>query len=735
MEQIANTWMKQQPQHPQDTIKKGDVLRGQIVKRGENQEAVVRVNGKQVNVQFEEGIPKEDKVTLQITGKDGDTVRVRAVESASREATKPSPQNESITQALKQAGVEKPSPDFIKAVKTLRHHHIPLTKETVQELKAFLSSADGRVNNEKMVSVQAAAAKKIPITEQNLRFVNESLHGSGLKDVIATYAGENKENINAGQMEKMIQQAVQQAAASIDKRGAETEESNAKTTDRRVELLRTLLQTVKSEPNLQSFIDQLEKDLQSSLSAGKQTNTETSSPYQDTRKEMMQGLSQPMREELLKGTEEAAKLLRDGKELASRQQLHHVLVDMEKRMSHSEPNLAADRVPAEVYTGPVNTGQAKSKLILETRVTNKLIEITNEFQSVKKDTAKILDQSVRLLEQKPSAPQAKQILEGAIKQLDRTILKSEMMLYADMKTEKSMLAASSQLREAHNLLQKGNIEAARSILQKVKQQVDTWSVQMSERKVRHIVAGQVTKASEITVPTAAKQVMQQAQLIQHEPGARPVFELIRSLGLNREGELGSMLLAGRKSADGESQAMQQHNLKEALLQAVKVEEGNSRIQQANQALSNLSGQQLLSKADHPTSQPQLLFNLPVPLKDNESASLQVYVQSRQSGERVDWENCSLYFLIDTPSLGETGIAIQVQNRQLSITLNNDQQGFDSRMKPLVEKAVHSISELGYHIQDIRFRPFSPIKTSDKEVEEKAEQKRAIFTEEGFDYKI
>ncbi len=57
---------------------------------------------------------------------------------------------------------------------------------------------------------------------------------------------------------------------------------------------------------------------------------------------------------------------------------------------------------------------------------------------------------------KNAYPQAKQMLETTISKLDNAILKSDMMLFTDMKTEKQLMNASTQLAEAKKLLAKGD---------------------------------------------------------------------------------------------------------------------------------------------------------------------------------------------------------------------------------------------------------------------------------------
>src|SRR5690606_40345338 len=99
----------------------------------------------------------------------------------------------------------------------------------------------------------------------------------------------------------------------------------------------------------------------------------------------------------------------------------------------------------------------------------KLSQAAIDFKAVQRDITNSLRTAESLIRQAPI--QARPSLESAIKQLDNAILKSEFMLYTDMKTEKQLLQASSQLHEARKLLNRGERGQASEIIHQVRQTV------------------------------------------------------------------------------------------------------------------------------------------------------------------------------------------------------------------------------------------------------------------------
>src|SRR5690606_3435545 len=133
--------------------------------------------------------------------------------------------------------------------------------------------------------------------------------------------------------------------------------------------------------------------------------------------------------------------------------------------------------------------------ILVTTITKKLSQAAIDFKAVQRDITNSLRTAESLIRQAPI--QARPSLESAIKQLDNAILKSEFMLYTDMKTEKQLLQASSQLHEARKLLNRGERGQASEIIHQVRQTVEKIMFQPSEQRVKHFVSDELMRLEEI----------------------------------------------------------------------------------------------------------------------------------------------------------------------------------------------------------------------------------------------
>jgi hypothetical protein len=209
-----------------------------------------------------------------------------------------------------------------------------------------------------------------------------------------------------------------------------------------------------------------------------------------------------------------------------------------------------------------------------------------------------------------------------------------------------------------------------------------------------------------------------------------MFEMVRNLGLNRDSEVAQFLASGREQ---QQQEASQRNLKTTLMQLAQDSDEESRVQKlANQALSNITGQQLMSRSDQQGNLQSLYFQLPLLLQEKVD-NLQVFVNSRNENEQVDWENCSLYFLMETPKMGEIGILVSATERQIAVTLKSDKTDFESKMKPLVDLATERLTEIGYVVKGITY---SKLKNEVKQGNETdTHDQQPIFGEKGFDYKI
>ncbi|KZM58470.1 hypothetical protein A3Q36_02665 [Geobacillus stearothermophilus] len=425
----------------------------------------------------------------------------------------------------------------------------------------------------------------------------------------------------------------------------------------------------------------------------------------------------------------AMELKEKGRELAARQTVLKTLNEIEASL----PSVPTDR---SLDVDSLFDGAWQAALSLESKqffvqtVTKKMAQAALDFKTVKRDVMRQLETVAQVAENKSPAArlQATSMLEMAIKQLDNAILKSDIMLFTDMVMEKQLMKASSALAEAKKRLRQGDAAGARNIVNEVKNMLANIVFKPSEAKVKHFVRmqGETTADSSKAFLEQVNQVMQPPA---DGPSARHVFDTIRRLGLMHEYEAAERLVL-----KGNEEESALPNIKKVLLRLAQ--SGNESVaRQAEQALTNLTGQQLLNKWDGMMGWQSFFFTLPL-LWQHEVRNVNVYVNARQDGERIDWENCQLYFLLETKKLGDLGILLQANERNLSITLRNDRDDFAQKAAPFIEMAKKRLEEIGYHVKAINVDKLTN-ETKREEEEKRAPSIRPYgsFTERGYDFTI
>ncbi|MGO4887011.1 hypothetical protein ACJ2A9_04565 [Anaerobacillus sp. MEB173] len=745
-------------------LRQGEVYQATVKEHKGSNEAILSIRGRDVHAKFEGNIPSGDRVTIQVGETREQVVQVRTIaEHHQLPNSKPVPiasETMDVNRVLRNLGAgTNQSAELRQSAQALLDKGIPLTKETVQELRMFLNEAKG-TSEQKVNTVQAVANKRLEVTHNHLRSVHEALNGRPLNQVLTDLAKEIDPKFEVGgndrrstegvrqseqrpsevvrqsvQREPNLGQAMDQVReqvvnnSRVDQETARQVEKaviEAKSTDiRPSEIVKQAVEQLQREANFQKAIEQVRSQL---------TN---------------QFIDQEMAEQIGKVTDQAQQLQQQGRELAARQQVMQMLTQIEQELVTKEqiqPNNIDFRPTADAQQQYQNneliqSQQLNSKDLIVNRITEKLSQAAIDFKDLKREITRNLDNVERFIQQfrTNSYPQVKPMLESTINKLDNAILKSEMMLLTDMKTEKQLMQASSQLADAKKLLSKGDYRSAEKIVNEVKGMLERLNFKPSETKVMHFIR----ESQNTEQRPAPQQLLQQFEetsrmTTSQEPSARQTFEMIRSLGLNRDSEVGQ-LLASREQGQQEAN---QRNMKSVLMQLLQNEELQGRAsEQAKQALSNITGQQLLSKSDHANHLQTMMFNLPILLKE-QPENLQIYVNSRNKGEEVDWENCSLYFLIETKKLGEVGIMVNVIDRKLSLTLKNDMPLFKEKMEPLADHCKDQLKEVGYIIAGINFTKMTATKPNIKaessqqlSPSEHSAKQTATYTKKGFDYKV
>ncbi|MBB6445142.1 hypothetical protein [Bacillus benzoevorans] len=415
----------------------------------------------------------------------------------------------------------------------------------------------------------------------------------------------------------------------------------------------------------------------------------------------------------------------------------------------------------------VHTQQAvPAKKIIVTEITKRLAGLAADFKKEQRSISLNLEQLAKSTNSKQNRATAKQTLENTIHKLNQVILKSDMMLYADMETEKHLLTASSRLAEAGGLIEKGNLAETKAIVQEIKGLIDKIQFKPANVKIMHFTEDLLKQSLprqntlKQTIKTQIEQAVKPPAIKQ--PSARQIFENIKALGLTHELDAAANLLQPKQEQlsrlnaslkqdpertvlpldpqtkhNAMQQSEQELNLKAALIKFLQSESSyTSSGHDAEQTIAHLTGQQLLNKSEA-TGMQQLYLQLPL-LLNNKMENIKVYVSSEKQGETLDWENCSLYFVLETKKMGEIGIMVHVQNRQLSLTFKNDQELFQAKMEPLTGAALERLQEIGYHTGAIQYGAFtnSTMPTGEQPTSAASETRKApAAVKKGFDFSI
>lgn len=771
----------------------GDVHSVVIKERTSPNEAKVVMKGQELTVAFDGPLPTEDRAMVEVTRQNENNGQL-TVKLLSNSKTAASTQT--VDDVLKKSDFDPAAnPDLKEAAKQIMARGGTVSKDTLQTIQDFLKNDTGSVAD-KLTTIKVMQQKNLAFTNVQLHAVNTALHGEGLTDSLQSLLDGPIEFINepalghsSTKSESTLEQAISQlkngrgqvdlldrviavldpvkdasAIAAIKKalqiqqagkdriiqalqdpalKGAVEQESSLSTTI-------ALLKTQQLSPSVVTAIQdamKLEKigaaRLEQALS-GLLAENETAEPsprlIQIQKEPSMEKVLQSVRSLLDGGSlqeldlsglqsayDKATQLAGQGRELAARKELAAAINVLQERYPQLQKAVDETRLSkAEQYAinEAVQTLKFSSKNILVTEITKKLSQLAIDFKQMRREVSRNLDSASRLIEanKQANSGSAKQLLDASISKLDKAILKGDYMLYTDMATEKKLLSASSQLAEARNLLTKGNYPEANQIVKEVKGIVDQLNFKPADNRVKHFISAQDLLDPKSMLEKAVRPYPDQ------ERGARSIFESVKSLGLTHEMDAAKALVEKQETSP---------NLKSILLQLLEANDGQPKAA-AEHALASITGQQLVNKQDS-TGMQNLYMQLPL-LLNKQVENVKVFVNSQKKGEAIDWENCSLYFVLETKKLGEVGISISAVNRNLSITFKNDQASLQQDLEPLTTHAKENLQEIGYNVGAIQFKPLATgaeidTTTNSNDAEKPAAAYPATFTEKGYDFTI
>lgn len=726
-------------------LKEGGTYHATVKEKLPNNEALVQIKGQEMKVKVDGALPNTGKVLLQVTDMKQE---IPVVKATANQVNANQPQNVKPQQAVLSDGVRQ-------AVQLLQDNHIPITKETINNIKTYMEKGPG-TPEQKLETIAQMAGKKLEFTPSQINAAHESLHGKPFGHILQDIAEElNHDYKNQTRQQDSTQGKVAEVLAKLEQlvkdpaksaiiqQLAKALQQGESPQNVARELLSKLAVELKNNPQLAKIVSNVLQatvevrvptsslattDMSESIiqQAAKQIKTvpNLTNVIQFLKDSTGQDEWTGAQKELLQAAIGKAEQFQSaGRELAARQELATALTQLETQQPQQAQKQEAEttyRFNSEILAAvPV-----ESRDLIVTTISKKLSQAALDFKAVQRDIRNALQTTESLMKQAPL--QARPPLETAIKQLDNAILKSDFMLYTDMGTEKKLLQSSSQLHEARKLLAKGEFAKASEIVHQVKTTVEKLMFQPSDVRMKHYVSNELLQLEQPSLGRQLTHVVEEPlQALRQEPTARHALEYMRSLGLSYDSDIAHRLVAGESAkADADT------TLKNLLLKLAQTEGNNQTSQKAEQALQNVTGQQLMSKSDS-TGLQTMLFSLPIVLQD-QVENVKVFLKSNNSGQKIDWENCSLYFLLETKKMGDVGIMLTAVDRTLSLTLKNDQHGFKERMLPLAEKAKGRLEEIGYKMGALQFTTL----TEAIKPEKKAEPvKQPAMSERGYDFSV
>lgn len=605
---------------------------------------------------------------------------------------------------------------------------------TADSLLAIYKTINGTLANPVQVQVPSSSSTLFPVST-NTSIVSSaqsaSIHannaGPALQDLVQTILqrwGQSVGESVSGLVEEVaakLESSPDLIATQSDSATGNTTAQQQEKTDKTDKAFQTMRQHLEKNSNLSEAIYRM-KELVPSL------DPEQASQWEDT----IQSLR---RLQLTGSADKGQELLQQFLQEGSGQAAVSPRVDTSSN--------ADDRLDT-VYSTAAAAGQSglAARSILVTEVTKRLSQATQDFRTLKRDITRNLNQIAELARStaRNVFPQVQVALDASIDKLDKAILKSDMTTLTDMGTEKQLLVASSRLADARKQLQQGNNAGARAILEEVSSKLEQMNWRPAHVKVENMLyRQQISRESMSTSQRLAVEWDGLANSSGREHTARSVLDTIRAMGFSHDSDAARYLASSGDNggSPGGSGGQQEHqqNVKALLLKLAQEDGVSGRT--AEQALNSLTGQQLLSKQDTGASIQSLMLSLPLMLS-GQTENVKVIVNSRQEGEKVDWENCSLYFALQTRKMGDLGILATVVDRRLSLTLKNDTPQFQERMEPLAAMCRDKLQEIGYQVGHIRFAPLSQEEETTAAVSASQPARPATASApslKGFDFKV
>ena len=156
------------------------------------------------------------------------------------------------------------------------------------------------------------------------------------------------------------------------------------------------------------------------------------------------------------------------------------------------------------------------------------------------------------------------------------------------------------------------------------------------------------------------------------------------------------------------------SLKSVLLQLSQSQDIPPAMKESvQQAVQQITGQQLMLNSDRSSMFTHVTLFVPI-LNANGEQTAAVHIQSRK-GKRgeIDAQNCRLLFDLRMKALGDTLVDVKVVDKIVSLQVMNDQPFVQGLLDSYREEIASSLSGIGYQFISLKCSPY-PVKGSSEE---------------------
>lgn len=397
--------------------------------------------------------------------------------------------------------------------------------------------------------------------------------------------------------------------------------------------------------------------------------------------------------------------------------------------------LGSESLKAEAADTALSSATSKTQMFLETTITPKLAAVKNRFDAFKTQTAQALNEIIE--HEQPLAPQQKaDMLAKLIDKVDNAIMKSEIGMYVDIKSERDLLRQSSKLSNARAAVLSGDLDKAESMVKTVLDNIEKMTFNPTLQKAVAVgnplnVTPEDLRYKDI-VKWANKNIHQFSQA---EKSPALLVNYLRKMGINHEAEVFQKVFGQHSQQGTEMPEKDLQNLKSLLLQLGK--NGETRDQaQTEKILSHINGQQTQLRVEDKQQPQPLVLNISVHVNTMVS-DVKVFIKTQQDNLKADWRNFSMFFVLDTKRFGDIGIKVSSVDTHMRIDIKSDRQDAEPVIMPLSKQLKSYIEEVGFTVTGLKFSKFgneSPNRETVKSPSAKLVQEYRP-SEKGFDFQI